>query len=77
MTGTLGNRPNQVPATPASDLDRLFPVGDEMAEILYRTTMSKLRLLRQIALDEASSMQALITEAIDVLLVSRGRLPPA
>jgi hypothetical protein len=61
----------------AGDLDRVAPAGEETAEICYRTTLSTRQILRQIALNERSSVQALLTEAINALLISRDRDPSA
>ena len=47
------------------------------AKILYRTRKEVRQTLRQIALDEQSSMQSLITEAINDLFIKRGRAPIA
>ncbi len=47
------------------------------AKILYRTRKEVRQTLRQIALDEQSSMQTLITEAINDLFIKRGRAPIA
>lgn len=61
----------------AGDLDRVAPEGEEAAEICYRTTLGTRQILRQIALNERSSVQALLTEAINALLISRDRDPSA
>lgn len=61
----------------AGDLDHVAPKVDETAEICYRTTLGTRQLLRQIALNERSSVQTLLTEAINALLISRGRDPSA
>lgn len=61
----------------AGDLDHIAPEDDETAQILYRTTISTRQVLRRIALDERSSVQALLTEAIDALLINRRRDPSA
>lgn len=61
----------------AGDLDRVAPEKEEAAEICYRTTLSTRQLLRQIALDERSTVQALLTEAVNALLITRGREPSA
>jgi hypothetical protein len=61
----------------AGDLDRMAPEGEKAAQILFRTTISTRQLLRQIALDERSSVQALLTEAVVALLINRGLDPAA
>lgn len=61
----------------AGDLDHVAPKVDETAEICYRTTLGTRQMLRQVALDERSSVQTLLTEAINALLISRGRDPSA
>jgi len=61
----------------ANDLDRVAPPGDKPANILYRTTKSTRHLLKEIALREDSTTQALLTEAINMLLISRGLDPTA
>lgn len=61
----------------AGDLDRVAPAGEEAAEICYRTTLTTRQILRQIALDERSSVHALLTEAINALLIIRDRDPSA
>jgi hypothetical protein len=61
----------------AGDPDHVVPKVDETAEICYRTTLGTRRILRQIALNERSSVQTLLTEAINALLISRGRDPSA
>lgn len=61
----------------AGDLDRIAPEGDETAQILYRTTVGTRQLLRQIALDERTTVQALLTEAINALLINRNCDPLA
>ena len=61
----------------AGDLDRIAPEDDETAQIRYRTTISTRQVLRRIALDEQSSVQALLTEAINALLINRRRDPSA
>lgn len=50
---------------------------DEPAPIFYRTTMTVRQALRQLALEERSSVQALLTEAINDLLIARGKDPIA
>lgn len=74
LADTFAGLPEAKPA--AGDLDLVAPEGEEAAQILYRTTISTRQTLRKIALDERSSVQALITEAINALLISRGRNPP-
>lgn len=59
----------------ASGLDRLLPAEAEQAEILFRTTLRVRQTLRRIALDERSSVQALLVEAVNRLLVDRGHGP--
>lgn len=59
----------------AGDLDRVAPESDEAAEILYRTTLGTRQVLRQIALNERSSVQTLLTEAVNALLITRGLDP--
>ena len=73
IADTFTDLPEAKPA--AGDLDLAAPECEEAAQILYRTTVSTRQMLRQIALDERSSVQALITEAITALLINRGRDP--
>jgi hypothetical protein len=47
------------------------------AKILVRTNLAARQLLHHIALDERSSLQALMLEAANALFVSRGKPPIA
>lgn len=81
MTKSLADGVHRIARTSsvsAQDLD-LAPdnSGTVEAKILYRTRREVRQTLRQIALDEQSSMQTLITEAINDLLIKRGRAPMA
>jgi hypothetical protein len=75
ITDGISNLPGARPA--AGDLDRVAPESQEAAGILFRTTIGTRQLLRQVALEERSSVQALLTEAVVALLINRGRGPAA
>ncbi len=76
MTGTMADkfeRISNAEKRTASDLDSITPDGNDAVQILYRTTIDARKMLKQVALDERTTVQNLLTEAINMLLISRGR----
>jgi len=58
----------------ADDLKGVDP-GSISADILYRSTRRDRDMLKRLAIDEQSSMQAIIHEALNDWLIKRGRPP--
>ncbi|MCF1742048.1 ribbon-helix-helix domain-containing protein [Paradevosia shaoguanensis] len=62
------------PADKADDLKEVDP-GTVGADILYRTNRRSRDMLKRVAIDEQSSVQAIIHEALNDWLIKRGRPP--
>lgn len=62
------------PKAPVADLPVTNP-ATVSADILYRSNRRDRDMLKRLAIDEQSSVQALIHEALNDLLIKRG-LPP-
>ncbi|RDE07875.1 ribbon-helix-helix domain-containing protein [Pelagibacterium lacus] len=81
MTKSLADGVQRIAESSSVSAQDLGPAAEEAdateAKILYRTRKEVRQTLRQIALDEQSSMQTLITEAINDLFIKRGRAPIA
>jgi len=62
------------PAEKANDLKGVDP-GTIGADILYRSNRRDRDMLKRLAIDEQSSVQAIIHEALNDWLIKRGRPP--
>jgi len=62
------------PADKANDLRDVDP-GTVGADILYRSTRRNRDMLKRLAIDEQSSVQAIVHEALNDWLIKRGRPP--
>jgi hypothetical protein len=62
------------PAEKADDLREVDP-GTVGADILYRSTRRNRDMLKRLAIDEQSSVQAIIHEALNDFLIKRGMSP--